>query len=286
MSKKALQRVLLAFIALYLIIFAGRAVYEFTASGDNNTDYWRGYFWGSMYYNYATVALPSSDSLILVEQKYELIADITSKTSNFDSDMNLLNEVLDEHSAIVQKEDRSGLSGRRRVELVIGVRPEKFDVVRDEILQIGRITSSSITKIDMTYEYLQMLAEREALESHLEKYKKLQAQSSSVSELLQLEEKIFNVETQILQKLVDIGRYSDENALCTITFSLYEGTGASAMVKLWNALRWSTATFAIIIAVLMLTVCSAFALVWCGPYIKKKLVKNSGSAKPEHIGKE
>jgi len=278
-AKKTLKLIFLALVALYLVLFAGRAIYEFNreAGDDYYYNYWPG---SSAIRNYAsktwdTISTPASIGAPVIDQKYERIANIASKTSDFDSDLKRLNSLLDEYNAIVQMENNRGLSGNRQIDLVIGVRPESFDAIQAKISQIGRTTSITITKTDRTYDYLQSLADKEALERRLASYEDLKAHGGSVTELLQLEERIFDVEAQIQRQLIGLSSYSDENALCTINFSLYEKTGLSVFDKLWNALSWTTNTYCIIIAVLMLTVLSAVIIAWGYNYLKKLLTEKS-----------
>jgi len=268
-AKKTFKLIFLALIALYLALFAGRAVYELTR--EVGSDVYYGYWPGSasLVRNFAStkltmdaIATPGSSGAVVIDQKYERIAHIASKTSDFDSDLKRLNNLLDEYNAIVQMENNRGLPGNRQIDLVIGVRPEIFDAIQAKISQIGQIISVTITKTDKTDDYLQMLANKEALERRLASYEELKAHGGSVSELLQLEERIFDVEAQIQRQLIGLSSYSNENALCTINFSLYERTGLSVFNKLWNALTWTTGTYCIIIAVLMLTILSAAVIAW------------------------
>ncbi|MCL2281383.1 MAG: DUF4349 domain-containing protein [Dehalococcoidia bacterium] len=282
MSKKSLKRVILVFIALYVVIFACRAVYELTTLSETNNIYWGTYGFPSSH-NY--VSVPSSDAL-LIGQKYERIASIVSKTVNFDIDMEQLSATLDKHNAIVQMESSSGLSGSRRIEFVLGVSPENFDELRDDVLQIGRITSSTTTKTDKTDEYLQILAEKESLERRLASYQELKAQAGNVSDLLQLEDRIFDVEARIQQQLIKLGEYSEESALCTVNVALHEVTEPSVLSKLWSALKWSTGTYAIIIAILALTLCSASVITLTYNYLKKMLVGKSADKKQPQTEKQ
>jgi len=278
-TKKTLKLLFLALIALYLVLFAGRAVFEFTreAGSDYYYSYWpelssiRNY--ASAKLTWETVLTPANIGAPVIDQKYERAANIASKTSDFDADLKCLNNLLDEYNAIVQMENNRGLAGNRQIDLVIGVRPESFDAIQAKISLIGRITSTTITKTDRTNEYLQMLADKESLERRLATYGDLKARGGSVTELLQLEERIFDVEAQIQRQLINLSSYSSENALCTINFSLYERTGLSVFDKLWNALSWTTGTYCIILAVLTLTVLSAVVIAWGYYYLKKMLTE-------------
>ena len=291
MKLKMFKRVILGLIILYLIILFARAIYDLNTYSDaeaaNNYNVYfsaekeirsvNNYASETMVYNTEGAAVSSLD------QKYERIADIVSRTVNYDADMDRFNVILTEYGAVIQMENRRGLTGGRRADLTVGVRPDAFDAMQDAVSQIGVVVSSSITKTDKTYEYRQMLAEKETLESRRASYEELRKLGGNIPDLLSLEDKIIEVESQIQQQLIGLGEYSDENALCTINYTLYEGTEAGVLRKLWNALKWSTATYAIILGVMIFTAFAAFVFVWCWSHIKMLLTEKPAVTASEHV---
>ena len=77
-----------------------------------------------------------------VDQKYEKVGSVSSKTDAFDEDERKARELIGKHNAIVQFEQDSGLRGRRTLALSIGVPPEKFDGLIDEDRKSTRLNSS------------------------------------------------------------------------------------------------------------------------------------------------
>lgn len=282
------KRLFAGFIALFFVIFAARGIHDLYSYNDsdiviqnNYPDYSFSVGIGSSYIkNYATQRMEFKDSAGLIvggtdasvsvlDQKYERIANIVSKTVSYDADLKHFNEILEENRAVVQNEQQQGLPGRRSIELVIGVRPENFDAMQEKVSNIGKNISYTITKTDKTYEYRQMLAEKDTLERRRTSYEELKNKSGSISELLQLEAKIIEVDEQIQQQLINLGEYSDDNALCTINFSLYEGTRTSAMRLLWGSFLWSTGVYMSIIGVLLFVAFAAFVIVKFLIYLRK-----------------
>jgi len=295
MSKKAFRRIFLGFIALYFIIFAARAVYDLITFQDTDiTDNYNIYYNGEKediysIKNYASQRMEypmEGAATSVLDQKYERIASIVSKTVNYDADLERFNAIVEENKAVVQMENSRGLAGSRRMDLVIGVRPENFDAMQAAVSGIGRISSSTTTKTDKTYEYRKMLAEKQTLENRRVSYEELKKRGGSISEMLQIEDKIIEVEAQIQQQLIGLGEYSDDNALCTINYSLYEGSEAGVPRKLWNALQWSTITYVIIIAVLSLTAFGAFVLAAVWKYLKKILVEKPETPQKDNTEKK
>ena len=294
MKLSLIKRIFLFFIISFIVLFTARAIYDFNTFQD--TDITSNY---NIYYpsekigsfevkNYASqrVEYNAAGSASVLDQKYERIASIVSKTVDYDNDLARFQEVLEANKAVVQMEDSRGLPGSRRVDLVIGVRPDSFDQMREAVLTIGRIISSTATIVDKTYEYRQMIAEKETLERRRKSYEELKTRGGSISELLQLEDKIIEVDIMIQQQLVGLGEYSDDNALCTINFSLYEGSVASISRKLWNALLWSVAVYAAFIGIILFVGFVSFILASIWLYLKKALATQVAGENPLSQEKE
>ena len=279
MNYKSFKRLLLGFVILYFIIFSARAVYDLLTltdieTGDSYNVYYGAEKEARLSSNYAServVYTAGAAAPSVLDQKYERIANLVAKTVNYDSDMEQFNALIAGHRAVVQSENRRGLSGGRRADFRVGVRPESFDDMQAAVSKIGVLTSSSVTKTDKTYEYRQMLAEKETLERRRAGFEDLKKHGGSIPELLQLEEKIIEVEAQIQRQLIGLGEYSDDNALCTINYTLYEGTEAGTLRKLWNALKWATATYAAIMGLLILSAIAALIFIWCLGHIRRML---------------
>lgn len=285
MKKNIFKRVLIIMLGVYVALFAARAVYDMaTYTGENAVDSYNTYYTegkGESIRNYASLQMEfTGNATAVLEQKYERISSITARTVQFDTDMERFDAILDENQAVVQMEDRRGLAGSRRVDMIIGVRPDRFDAVVEEISKVGRVTSSNTTSTDKTYEYRQMLAEKETLEHRLASYQELKERSGSISELLQLEDKIIEVEAAIQQQNIGLGEYSDENALCTVNYTLYEGSEAPLSRKLWNALTWSTGFYLAALGILLFVCFVAFIITALYSYVKRSLAEKPATGLP------
>jgi hypothetical protein len=281
MKIKIVKKVIFGLVVLYVLMFAGRVAYEFTSRVDDSPG---GYLYmsnmatpesRSFTGNYATLKMEYAgdgfEGSTIFDQKYERIASIVSRTATYDDDMDRFNAALEDYKAVVQVENRSGLPGARRAVLTIGVRPENFDTMQEAVTRIGKLVSSTTTKTDKTYEYRQILADKETLEHRKASYEELRKLGGSIPDLLQLEERIIEVESQIQQQMIGLGEYSDENALCTINYTIYEGSEPGFLLKIWNALIWTTSVYATLLAVALLTAVAAFVFVWCWSRIKRLL---------------
>ena len=134
-----------------------------------------------------------------------------------------------------------------------------------------------------------MLAQKQELEKRLESYISLRGRSGSINEMLSLEDKIIEVESMLLKQAVDLGEYSDDNALCTINVSLYEGNPASITRIIWNSFTWTNVCYFCILGGILLLCIIAVVLVKSYIFLgniltsdnKKKLVNNDLEMKKE-----
>ena len=247
MSRKQLKRTVVLLIALYVLIFAARAAYDLLTYDDPNPSVGENYLYASLKndmratQNVATLRkeYEGVSGAQALDQKYERVASVSAKTVAYEDDLARMNAAIDETQAVVQMENEQGLPGGRKLSRVIGVKPQYFDTCLEAVQALGIPISSTSQTIDKTYEYRRMLAQKQELEKRLESYITLRSHEGSINEKLNLEDKIIEVESQLLIQAVDLGEYSDENALCTINVSLHEGSPVSASRKIWNAFQWT-----------------------------------------------
>lgn len=183
-----------------------------------------------------------SNQVVTVDQKYERVADFKSLTSNYDSDEKKCRATIKSHKALIQYEGKSGLKGRRVLNLAIGVDPELFDEMAAEIEKIGKIISKNITKLDKTNEYKDLNAKKKSLFKTRQALLGLKGRGGKIEEFINLENRILAIEDEIQKLGVRLGEYDSENEFCTIKFSLNESmakSGISFLHRVKVALEWS-----------------------------------------------
>lgn len=251
LSRKQFKRAVLLLLALYLGIFAARIAYDLATYEDPAPAVGTNYLYNSLkgdafvLQNFASDRreFQGASGMEILDQKYEQIASISAKTIAYDKDLAKLDAAIEENQAVVQTENMSGLPGSRRLSRMIGVKPQYFDDCLEAVQAVGSMISITSQKTDKTYEYRQMLAQKQELEKRLESYITLRNTEGSINEKINLEDKIIEVESQLLRQAVDLGDFSDENALCTINISLHEGSPVSASRKIWNAFVWTNSCY-------------------------------------------
>jgi hypothetical protein len=123
---------------------------------------------------------------------------------------------------LIQSEKNSGLSGNRYLQLAIGVPPEGFDQLIQDMRQIGSLISVRIDKTDKTNEYKELNANRVSLEKTRSSLLTLKNKAGRIDEHINLENRILEIENEIQGTGVKLGEYDQENELCTVRFGLQE----------------------------------------------------------------
>ena len=205
--------------------------------------------------NYATekvVQTSHTSSVPKYDQKYEKIGSLSSSTKEFEQDEKKARELIKAQKAVIQYEVSSGLEGRRYLNLGIGVNPDKFDEVISEIKKIGKLESVQINKTDKTNEYSDLNAQRISLEKSRNSLLSFKGKGGRIDELINLENKILEIEGSIQKLGVKLGEFDTENEFCTIKFSLQEsgravkvGWFTPIVKRLKVAFEWTVKFFAL-----------------------------------------
>ncbi len=192
---------------------------------------------------------------ITVDQKYEKVATIRNEAADFDKSDKELREAIKKHNAVIQYEQNSGLKGSRFLNMTIGVLPDLFDAMVDDIKKIGSLKGIEINKFDKTSEYKDINAKKKSLEKARDALVSLKNKNGKVSDFIDLEYKILDIEKQIQDLGVKLGDYSEENELCTVKLTLIENTFKEKLsfFRLFiSSLEWSIKYYGILTAVVFL----------------------------------
>lgn len=194
---------------------------------------------------------------VYIDQKYDKTARLSAYTDQFDEANQKLREEIETHQAVIQMEHLSGLAGSQQLDIAIGVVPEQFDSLVEELKGLATLRSFTVTKVDKTEEYRTLMAEIATLEKTRDTYAALKEQGGSLSDQLKLEEKILEVERQLQSIGVNAGLYATENSFCTVSLSLTETATTSISVRfVLNCARdsffWTLGAFFIALVALCL----------------------------------
>ncbi len=262
MNNHPIRKSFLILLAGFVALFLFRFLYGYIthpASG-NEIEQVAGGYQGSFQYagkNYATKSAKfekvggggGTRAPLSVDQKYEKIGTVSTKSKDYDADEKKIRETIVDLGGLIQFEQSSGLEGQRTLHLAVGVVPDKFDEAIARLKGIGTLTSIRIDKVDKTNEYKMLQAKRTSLEATKSSLQSLKEPGAgSIEELIELEAKISETETQIQDLGVNLGDYDAENEFCTVKCSLLEivtrstsGIGVAQRVKV--ALEWTAAIY-------------------------------------------
>jgi len=157
-----------------------------------------------------------------IDQKYEKIANVNSVSSKFEQDEKKVRDSIKNYNAVIQLEQKNGNPGKRELNLIIGVQPDKFETLYDEILKIGNITFRKITKTDKTNDFLKLNASQTSLEKMRSSLLELKNKNGNIDEFIKLQNRILEVEKELQTLGVQLGSYDNLNEFCTVKFTLKE----------------------------------------------------------------
>lgn len=245
--KKRLKKLMGWLLFIFMVLFIFRFVYGFTKTFDtteNQIQFFDNI--SSTRRNYATKkyevkSSAPNQSAIKVDQKYEKVAEIKTTTTEFENEEKSSRKTIEKLDALIQFEQKSGNKGYRRLNLVIGVPPENFDALYEELIKVGTTQAKQITKKDKTNEYKELNAKKKSLEKIRTSLIELKSKGGKIDEYMSLENRILEIEQQLQELGVSLGDFDDENEFCTVQFSLSEGKKVKIgmMQRVKVALEWT-----------------------------------------------
>ena len=242
-----LKKLIFWLLIVFAILFIFRLMFGYTKNFDVVPN--QAAFFESVtlsHNNYATRKYEvrsnvGNQSTTKVDQKYEKIADIKTTSSSFEEEEKSSRKTIEDLDALIQFEKKSGNKGYRNLNLVIGVPPENFDSLYNQLIKIGKVQAKQITKKDKTNEYKELNAKKQSLEKIRNSLIELKSKGGKIEEYMGLENRILEIEQQLQGLGVSLGDFDDENEFCTVKFSLLEGKKVeiSTMQRVKVALEWT-----------------------------------------------
>jgi hypothetical protein len=179
---------------------------------------------------------------------HEKTAALASDSGAFDDDVAMIRSALEEHKATVFNERNTGIAPRRQLMLEIGVHPEKFDALVEQLRTIAHLDSVSVQQRDRTGEFRRLRAQRESLKKHLAAVQKLRgANNPSIDDTLKVEQKIQDIEKELQALSVQLGELLGKESFYHVHLTLIEnptaGLDRAAMLpkRVLHALLWALA---------------------------------------------
>lgn len=259
------SRTLTLFLLGFVVLFGLRLGYGYVTQPNGEEVGRTGYFGQQSFdfelsrKNYAgqkggPSALPS------VDQRFEKVATLGMTSSKFEDDEANIRNIADAADALVQHEQAYGLEGQRQLQLALGVNPDRFDSVIEELRKIGTQTSFHVTKVDKTNEYRTLVAQQDSIRKSRDNLVALKSRDADLNALIALETRILDLENQIQNLGVSVGEFDSEFEFVTIKLTLIEIASRirniSFIERSFTAFVWSVKFY--------LALCAAFALAMIG----------------------
>jgi hypothetical protein len=268
-TRKLIWRIFWILIGLFIALFLFRILYGYTIKPEEST--YSTHFFDELNNskrNYASKEYdfkgenPNSGSNNKMDQKYEKIAEIHAKSSAFDAEELLIREHIGKYNGLIQFEQKTGNKGRRALHLIVGVPPEQFDSLYDQLIVIGKTLSKQITKHDKTNEYKELNANKLSLEKVLTSMVELKSKGGKIQEYIELENRILELEQELQELGVNLGDFDEVNEFCTVKMSLLERTelNISFAHRVLVAIQWSVRIYLNFVLILFFASLSAWLI--------------------------
>lgn len=222
-------------------------------------------------------------SMISVDQKYEKIGSIANVTDEYEESEKALYSLIKTEALMIQLEQKSGLQNARKLNIALGVIPDKFDSTIEQLKKIGTVKRIQIDKKDKTNEYKKLEAKRVSLQKARESLISLKQTGGAIKDMVELTNRLLVVENDIQDLGVSLGEFDENNEFCTVKFVLREihkpvYKKLSLTHRLHVAIVWSTKVFLTFWAMI------AFSLlgIWLLFIVGAKLMVFVNQIKPNH----
>jgi hypothetical protein len=264
--KNRFKKLIFGYIIVFAILFIFRLMYGYTSTFEDVP--YQTHFTdkvSSSKRNYATnkyevKSNAPNQSAVEVDQKYEKIAEINTQSSNFEEEEKSSRETIQKLDGLIQFEQKSGNHGYRKLNLVIGVSPDNFDNLYNQLIIVGNVQAKQIIKKDKTNEYKELNAKQQSLEKTKTSLIELKSKGGKIDEYMGLENRILEIEQELQELGVSLGDFDDKNEFCTVQFSLLERkvVEKGIMQRVKVALEWTVKISFRIIATLFFLILIAY----------------------------
>jgi hypothetical protein len=175
---------------------------------------------------------------------HEKVAQLAAGTGAFDDDAALVRSALAAHQAVVFNEKNAGIAPERRLTLAIGVHPDKFDALVEQLRQVAHLQSVSVQQRDRTGDFRRLHAQRQSLKKHLEAVLKLRgAKTPSIDDALKLEQRVQDIEKELQALGVQFGDLLGKESFYHVYVTLYEYQPGSRLDRTFTLPRRLTHAF-------------------------------------------
>lgn len=188
-------------------------------------------------------AAAAEDRQASTSPKIIYTANLTLESKDYDTARAALDAALNDAGGYLESSSEySDVGSSRSVNLTFRVPEENYQSFLDAVAQAGNVTYKSQQADDVTTQYMDVEMRLANLEAQRTRLQELQAQADNLSDLLQIETSLTDVQSQIESWQSQLDWYSNQVSCCTVYITLNEvetltPTSTSFGAKLLAALR-------------------------------------------------
>lgn len=172
---------------------------------------------------------------------YERSGQLALATQAFDDDEARIRSAVTVHQALVLNEKISGLVREQRLVLELGIHPDRFDELMNQLCGIGHLESVSVQQRDRTDEFRRLHAQRQSLTKRNAAVLKLRATKNlSMDDTLRLEQRLQDIDKEVQTVGLQIGDLLSKESLYHVYVALAEYDPGSRLdpTYIWPQLRY------------------------------------------------
>ena len=172
---------------------------------------------------------------------YERSGQLALATEVFGDDETQVRSAVTVRQALVLNEKSSGLVRERRLVLELGIHPDRFDELMNQLRGIGHLESVSVQQRDRTGEFQRLHAQRQSLQKrHAAILKLRETKNLSIDDTLRLEQRLQDIDKELQTVGVQIGDLLSKESLYHVHVALAEYYPGSRLgpTYIWPQLRY------------------------------------------------
>ena len=168
---------------------------------------------------------------------------LSIETKDYDWAYQQLNDTLSSVDGYLESSNEytDSTDSTRTLSLTLRVPESSYDAFVDAAEQTGSVTSKSESAEDVTTQYMDIEARLDSLTAQRTRLQELQASADNLTDLLQIESSLSDVQYQIESYQSQLNWYSQQVSYCTVNITLDEvetlTTGTSFAARLADAAK-------------------------------------------------
>lgn len=160
---------------------------------------------------------------VQASEKIIYTANLSLESKDYDASRKELEAALAQAGGYLESSDEyTRANASRSVSLTLRVPQENYTSFLDAVAQVGNVTSRSQQAEDVTTQYLDLEARLANLFAQRTRLQQLQQQAETLSDLLEIESSLSDVQYQIESWQSQLNWYSDQVECCTVYIDLRE----------------------------------------------------------------